>query len=197
MRCSEAGFTLVEVVVGAAIGVFLVWGLVVLADRWAFAISNLNARLNSQAAADRLVERLSVEAASAWTVWAPSAHEIDFFAEDGSHRPFTWSYAYDPTQKTVTRSTGEVLTGLDGFDAAAADVTDLANPSAVAYDPLLAGSHATSVAGNALVSLHLLANGVDRTELLASGTAPTTFTVVVRYTPSPAPVATPTPIPLR
>lgn len=197
MRRGEAGFTLVEVLVGAAIGMFVVWGLVALANRLVFSASSLNARLNAQAAADRLVERLSIEAASAWTVWSPANNEIDFSSEDGSHRPFTWSYVYDAMRKTVTRSTGEVLAGIDGFDASPADVTDLANSAAAAYDPLFAGSRATSTPANKLVSLHLVAAGVDRTELLASGTAPTSFTVVVTYTPSPAPLATATPIPLR
>ncbi|HVA27760.1 MAG TPA: prepilin-type N-terminal cleavage/methylation domain-containing protein [Candidatus Baltobacteraceae bacterium] len=197
MRRAESGYTLVEILVAAAIAAFVVWGLVALADRFVANAATLNARLNAQATADRLVERIASDAVSAWTLSAPTPDEIDFFAEDGSHRPFTWAYRYDAATRRVTRSTGEVFDALDGFSARAVDVSDLWNPGAAAYDPLFARSHASSTTGNALVALHLTGSGVDRTEVLASGSSPTTFTVVVRFTPSPAPIATPTPIPLR
>lgn len=193
----EAGFTLVEVAIGAAIAALVTWGLVTLSARLAAAASSLDARLVTQAAADRLIERLSSDAASAWTVSAPSPDEIDFFAEDGSHRPLTWSYRYDAASRIVTRSSGEAFGPFTSFVASAAEIGDLWNPASTAYDPLFAGSSATSVPGNALVVLHLAGSGVDRTEPFASGSAPTTFTVVVTYTPSPAPAATPTPVPLR
>ncbi len=197
MRRSERGYTLVEVVVGAAIAAFVMWGLLAMAGRLVSAASSLNGRLNAEAGADRLVERLSSEAASAWSVSAPDANDLDFYAEDGSHRPYTWTYHYDAAEKTVTRSTGEVLGSFDSFSASAATVNDLATSGAAAYDPLFAGATATSVPGNALVALHITGSGVDRTELLATGSVPTNFTVVVTYTPSPAPAATATPIPLR
>ena len=208
MNAREAGFTLVESLVGAAIGVILIWGLLTAANRLVFSAASLNARLVAQSGADRLTERLSAEAESAWAVWTPANTEIDFFSEDGSHRQFDWSYTYDPAQKTVTRSTGETYGPFDGFNASAVDVTALANPSASGFDPLFANSAATSVryplpeqpdaiGGNTLVALHLVGSGVDRTDLFASGMAPTAFTVLVVYTPSPTPATTATPIPLR
>lgn len=159
--------------------------------------ASLNTRLNATANADRLVERLATDAASAWTVSASSPNEIDFFSEDGSHRPLRWLYRFDPTQQTVTRSSGEIFSAIGGFTASNADVTDLANPTTDAYDPLLGSSTITSTPGNTLVALHLLGTGVDRTEFFASGAAPTSFTVVVHYTPSPTPLVTATPAPLR
>jgi hypothetical protein len=188
---------LVEILVGAAIAAFALWGLVAFANRMATTAASLHNRLNAVASTDRLVERLATDATSAWTVSASSQNEIDFVSEDGSHRPFAWSYRFDPTQQTVTRSSGEVFGAVSGFSATNASLSDLANPTAVAYDPLLSPSSVTSVPGNALVALHLLGIGVDRTELFASGAAPTSFTVVVQYTPSPTPLVTATPAPLR
>jgi len=188
---------LVEIVVGAAITAFVLWGLVAFANRMVATAASLNGRLNAIASADRLVERLATDAASAWNVSAPSPSEIDFFSEDGSHRPYQWSYRFDSTLQTVTRSSGEVFSAIGGFTASNADVTDLANPTAVAYDPLLRSSTVTSAPGNTFVAVHLLGTGVDRAEFFASGAAPTNFTVVVQYTPSPTPLVTATPAPLR
>jgi hypothetical protein len=188
---------LVEVVVGAAISAFVLWGLVAFANRMVATAASLNGRLVAAASADRLVERLATDAVSAWTVSAPSPNEIDFFSEDGSHRTFAWSYRFDPTQQTVTRSSGEVFSAISGFVASNADASDLTNPSAAAYDPLLRQSNVTSVPGNAFVVLQLVGTGVSRTEYFASGAAPTGFTVVVQYTPSPTPLTTATPAPLR
>ena len=188
-----------EVVVAAAIAAFVLWGLVALANRMVATAASLNARCSTaQAGADRLVERLASDATSAWSVSAPSAREIDFYGEDGSHRPFTWSYRFDATQQTVTRSSGEVFAVVGGFSAGNANVSDLANPAAIAYmtrcspdRPLRARPR------QPFVTLHLLGVGVERTESLASGAVPTSFTVVVRFTPSPTPLATATPTPLR
>jgi hypothetical protein len=56
----------------------------------------------------------------------------------------------------------------------------------------------SAIGGNRLVVVQIVASGVNRSVLLASEDAPTTFTVVVDYTPSPAPVVTPTltPVPM-
>ncbi len=221
MRENQAGFTLVELVIGAAIAAVVIGGLVLFASRLAQTTATLDARVQGQSAAQRLMERLPVEAASAWAVYVPATdvngnanadgHEIDFFTEDGSHRPYSWAYAFDAAQKTVTRyafapgtaaSAGEVIAPIDTFAASTVSVSQLGT-----IDPLFAGATATpvtyafdasssAVGGNALIQLQLGANGVDRRELLASGTAPTTFTVIVNYTPSPTPVITPTPVPL-
>jgi type II secretory pathway pseudopilin PulG len=225
MDMTERGFTLIETTIGAAIAAMVILGLVVLADRYAAAASALNARLTAQASADRLFERLSSEAASAWAVFVPASdvlgnanadgHELDFFSEDGSHRPYAWAYLYDPTSKTLTRyayapgaapGAGEPAGAFDAFSVSSEDVSALSDPSGAAYDPLFAASSAPPVhyafaampsaqAGNGLVRIHVTASGVDRTEVLASGTAPTAFTVMIAYTPSPPPPATPTPSP--
>jgi type II secretory pathway pseudopilin PulG len=221
----ERGFTLIETVVGAAIAAFVVWGLVAATDRYATASALLNARLNAQASADRLLERMSAEAASSWAVFVPQndvlgnanadGHELDFFTEDASHRAYAWAYLYDAGSKNLTRYAyapnaapvaGDLVGTFDAFSAQSIDVWALGDSSSVAYDPLFAHSAASivhytfaampgAVGGNPLVRVHLVGSGVDVTEMLASGTAPTKFTVTIPYTPSPAAQATATPIP--
>jgi Tfp pilus assembly protein PilV len=216
----QAGFTLIETVIGAAIAIAVVWGLLVFADRLVFWAQAANGRVNAVANADRLVERMSSEAASSWAVWVPATdalgasnadgHELDFFTEDGAHRVYTWAYNFNAATATITRyalnpgnppSAGDTLGAIDAFSASALSVSELG-----AYDPLFAAASATDVpftfaampgatGGNRLVAVAITASGVDRSVLLASADAPTAFTVVVNYTPSPAPVATATPAP--
>jgi Tfp pilus assembly protein PilV len=216
----QSGFTLLETLIGAAIGAAIVWGLVVFADRiaaWGYAA---NMRLNAVADTDRLIERMSSEAASSWAVYVPATdalgasnsdgHEVDFFTEDGAHRTYTWAYNFDAATKTVTRYTtdpgnapapGDTLGSIDTFSASGLGVSELGS-----YDPLFAGASATDVpftfaampgaiGGNRLVVVQITASGVNRSALLAGGDAPTAFTVVVTYTPSPVPLATATPVP--
>jgi hypothetical protein len=223
----ERGFTLIETVIGAAIAVVLIWGLVALADRYAAASLALNERLVAQTSTDRLAERLSAEAASAWAVFVPlsdvfgnangDGHEIDLFTEDGSHRPYAWAYRFDAKSKIVTRYAyvpgsapvaGEEIGIYEGFSAAAYDAAAVSDPSSLAYDPVFASSSAPAVqytfaampgayGGNGIVLLHIVGDGVDRSIVLCSGTAPTSFTIAITFTPSPPPLATATPAPVQ
>lgn len=224
----QAGFTLIETLLGAAIAVVMVWALVAMANRLVASAAAANLRLRAGANAARLIERLSSEAASSLAVYVPATdalgqsngdgHEVDFFAQDGAHRTYGWAYTFNRKAQTLTRyaltggSTpvaGDALDGIDAFSATAASVTQLETPSSPAYDPLFAGTNApdvpytfaampNAVGGNRLVVVQLVASGVNRSVLLASDDAPTAFTVVVDYTPSPAPVvtATPSPVPM-
>jgi type II secretory pathway pseudopilin PulG len=221
----QAGFTLIETLVGAAIAVVMIWGLVVLADRMVAWGNAANLRVNAGANAGRLIERLSSEAASAWAVFVPATdvlgqsnadgHEIDFFSEDGAHRVYAWAYTFNAATASLTRYAivpggaplaGDVIAGIDTFSATPASVTSLSASSSAAYDPLFASANATDVpyafsampsaiGGNRMVVVQIVASGVRRNVVLASEDAPTAFTVVVNYTPSPAPVASPTPAP--
>jgi prepilin-type N-terminal cleavage/methylation domain-containing protein len=214
----EAGFTLIETLVAAAIGVMIVWGLLVFANRLIAWANAANQRVNSVADADRLIERMSSEAASSLAVYVPATdalgasnadgHEIDFFTQDGAHRTYGWAYNFNSAAETVTRYTlggsataGDTLAGIGSFSATPLTVGELGS-----YDPIFANANATdvpftfsampgAVGGNRLVAVQITASGVDRSVLLASADAPTAFTVVVTYTPSPAPVVTPTPAP--
>jgi prepilin-type N-terminal cleavage/methylation domain-containing protein len=222
----QAGFTLIETLVSAAIAAIMLWGLVVLADRMVSAAGAANRRVVASANAGRLVERLSSEAASSLAVYvAPTdvlgqsnsdGHELDFYTQDGAHRSYAWAYTFNSATQTLTRYTlsaadaplaGDTLTDIDRFSATAATVTQLGTPASGAFDPLFAGVNATDVpysfatmpnaiGGNRLVVVQLVASGVDRSVVLATQDAPTAFTVVVNYTPSPPPVVTPTPSPI-
>lgn len=225
MRSAQAGFTLIEVVVSAAIGAVMLWCILAFANRTIASAQALDMRLQASAGAAHEIERLSSEAASALAVYVPAGdvlgnsnadgHEVDLYAQDSSHRPYTWAYRYDADARTITRFTtgagsaiaGEVVSQIDAFSATAARASDLSAPGSAAYDPLFAGVSAPDVpyafadnpqaiGGNRLVVLQIVASGVNRRGLLSSADAPTAFTVVVRYTPSPAPIVTATPVPL-
>ena len=101
----QAGFTLIETLVGAAIGVLLVVGRAGLRRPDGRPGRNAaNQRVNAVAGAGRLVERMSSEAASAMAVYVPATdalgqsntdgHEVDFFTEDGAHRTYAWAYTF-------------------------------------------------------------------------------------------------------
>jgi hypothetical protein len=178
---------LAETLAAAAVAAMLLWGLLAMADRLAAWSAAATLRAQAGANAGRLIERLASEAVSAESIAAPNATEIAFTSQDGAHRTYAWSYTFDAAAKTVTRSTGEVYTGIDALTAASAV------PNA---DPLFAGASVANVSATQMVDVQIEASGVSRDVLLASGDAPTSFTVVAQYTPSPTPVVTPTPVPL-
>lgn len=224
MRTGERAFTVVEATIGAAIAFFAIWLLVALASRYAGWAAGLNDTLNAQNAAARICERLSSEAASAWAVFVPPSdvtgadnsdgHELDFFTQDGSHRAYAWAYRFDPVTKMITRYSyapganaqpGETLGPFDGFRATLSAAPAIALPTSAIYDPLFASATVTPVSysfqampaaigGNGLVHVTLLARGVNQDVVLASGTAPTTFTVVLTYTPPPPQASTTPPV---
>ncbi len=216
MNRSQRGFATIELLVSAAIAFFLIWGLIAVANRCAAWAASENATLAGQSAAATLAERLGSEADSSWAVFVPTndvlgasngdGHEVDFFTEDGAHRPFAWAYRYDAASRLVTRysyapgigaQAGESAGPFDSFAAVA-----VAAPSITA-DRLFAGASVPGVqyhfdtmpeaiGGNGLVHVAIRARGIVENEMLASATAPTSFTVVLNYTPAPPP-ATPTP----
>lgn len=213
---SERGFSLVETLVAATIGLFVGYQLLAMTHATAIGASRFGDRLRARASADRLEERLSADAASAWSVFVPAndvrgnanadGHELDFVTEDRSHVPSWWAYAFDAASKRVTRYAyapggrllpGERYDALDGLSARVHPVSDLSKRDGGIYDPLFAGASAPNVdvtfgwsreatGGNHLVSARLTGDGIDRILLLSAATAPSHFTVVVKYTPAPA-----------
>jgi hypothetical protein len=201
--------------IAAAIALAIGWQLLALTHATIFSAAHLDRRLRARSAADRLEERLASDAATAWSIFVPNTdvngtnnadgHELDFVTEDASHRSFWWAYGYDATAKDVTRYayapgsapvSGETYDDIDGLVARAHPITDLAKPASDAYDPLFAGIsvsavdvdfgwNAAAAGGNHLVRVRLTGSGIDRTMSLASATAPSHFTVVVKYTPPP------------
>ena len=217
---SQRAFSLVEVVVASAIactiGALLVW----LTHATVLAAAHLNQRLTARGTVDRLAERLTADASSAWSVFVPprdvlgnanaDGHEVDFVSEDASHRSYWWAYDFDSRASSVTvyayapgtpASAGDVYSAIDELTAEIHPLTDLANPSSDVYDALYANDtlspvdvpfewNANAVGGNRLLRVRVAAAGVDRTLMLATATAPSHFTVIVDYTPAPV---TPTP----
>lgn len=222
-RRMEQAFTLVEILLAASIGSLVLWLLVAFLNRSVTAGTSIATRMRGSTSAAALFERIESDAASSLAVAAPPSdlfgapnadgHEIDLYGRDALRRPYRWAYTFDATAATVTRYAlggaaplaGSVTSGVTSFTAVPARVSDLRNPTSPAYDPLFAPSNASDVAipvdagatgGNGLVLLHLTASGFDAHTILASPDAPTSFTVVVSATPSPAPTITPTPQPL-
>ncbi len=218
---AQRGFSLLELLVAAAIAFVVGWQLLGLAHAVVLGAGRLDDRQRSRSAVDRLEERLASEAVSAWSVFVPptdlggkanaDGHEIDFVTEDGGHRVYWWAYGYDAALKRVTyyafapggpAIAGQTYEDIDSFAARSHPITDLVKPASDAYDPLFAAAALTAVAvpygwnpaaagGNGLVRVRLTGYGTRRDALLASGTAPSRFTIVVDYTPAPSPPATP------
>lgn len=222
MQYRQAGFSLIEVLVAGAIASIVLFALLAATHTAIDGARAMNGRLNANAAALRLEERLSSEAASAWAVDVPAldvlgasntdGHEVEFFAEDASHRRYLWAYRYDASAKQVVRyayapgvaPVAQEITGpIDGFSARAAAASAITSPQSALYDPLFAGTTVADVAypfpglgisgGNGLVRVRIAAGGADDNLTLASATAPTSFTIVIPYTPAPQPSPTATP----
>jgi prepilin-type N-terminal cleavage/methylation domain-containing protein len=218
---AQRAFSLVELLVAAAIASMLGSALVLILHATIFGAAHLDARLTARTSIDRLSDRLTSDAASAWSIFVPSTdvlgaknadgHEIDFASEDASRNDCWWAYTFDAKTALVTKYAyvpggkavaGDTFASLGGFDAELHPITDLTSRSSDIYDPLFAAANATAVdfdfgwstaaatGGNHLVRVELTGSGIDRTLVLASGTAPSHFTIVVTYTPPP-PTATP------
>ena len=211
----QRGFSSIEITVAAAIALLVGWQLLTMSHALVFGAARLDDRLRARSAADRLEERLTADAASAWSVFVPAndvngnrntdGHEIDFVTEDASHRELWWAYAYDTAARRVTRYSyvpggsplgGERFDDLDGLAARTHPLSDVQLRSSAVFDPLFERATlsdidvafawgGTAVGGNHLVAVRIRGQGVERTLLLASGTAPSRFTVVVKYTPPP------------
>ena len=212
----ERGFTLVEVLVACAIAFVLGWLLLRLVHAMLATSSRIGEHLRASSAADRLSERLTAEAGSAWSVFVPDSdvtgaanadgHEVDFVSEDAAHRRYWRAYSYDAVAGRVTAYAyvpggatvaGERFDGIASMRAGVFSVTALANAASPMYDPLFAGARATpvdfdfgwnvkAIGGNGLVRVVLRGAAADRVLALSSATAPSHFTVVVEYTPPPS-----------
>ncbi len=162
---------------------------------------------------EQLLERMRSEAASAWSISVPASdldgqsnadgHEVDFTTQDATRRTYRWAYRYDASARSLTRfavaagaspEPGAVLSGITAFSAKSYPATAIADAASPIYDPLFAGASVVpvsyalndgSVAGNGFVEIAITGAGVSRSELLSTSIAPTQFTVVIEYTPTP------------
>ena len=137
-------------------------------------------------------------------------HEVDFYTRDAQQRPYFWAYDYDSATRTLVRyRTGAIggsplqdvaFTGVTGFYAHTYPLTALQDPSTPVYSPLYNGAalqngivkfYAAAApwiqGGNNITYVHITSATLRRDLQLVTNTAPTGFTVVLNYTPSPSP----------
>ncbi|HET9096507.1 MAG TPA: prepilin-type N-terminal cleavage/methylation domain-containing protein [Candidatus Baltobacteraceae bacterium] len=136
-------------------------------------------------------------------------HEVDFFTRDGKQRPYFWAYGYDKTAQTLTRyrfsapggiaTQDATYTGITKFYARTYPVTALLDASTPIYSALYSGAALQSgivhfypsmpwiAGGNNITYVHVEGASVKQDLQLTTNTAPSGFTVVVYYTPSPSP----------
>ncbi|MDQ2681120.1 MAG: prepilin-type N-terminal cleavage/methylation domain-containing protein, partial [Candidatus Eremiobacteraeota bacterium] len=224
VRKVQAGFSLIEVLIAAAL--FIVVSITMLSALRASAhwMQKLAVRGTQEAAVAHLIERWQAESASAWAIFSPSTdvlgnanadhHELDFFLRDGRNRPVFWAYYYDKSAQTLTRylyapgqpkiQDGASVPNVVQFSAQTFPITAIADAVSPVYLPMFDptgtagevnfGYGADVVGGNRLTSVHIVTASQDRSIVLDSGTAPSGFTIVLNYTP--APTATPPKSPL-
>ena len=138
-------------------------------------------------------------------------HEVDFYTRDGRQRTYFWSYTYDAAAQTLTRyryaSPGAApvkdasFAGITKFWSQTYPVTALQDAKTPVYSALYAGANLRSgivhfypgmpwiAGGNNITYAHIESATLSQDLELATQTAPTGFTVVLWYTPSPGPTA--------
>jgi hypothetical protein len=122
MRASEAGFSLIEVVLAAALFVVVALGAFEIVRQLLQNAQHLGARHRGYAALERLSAQLRAEARTATAIWSssPSAGagrddcvQLDFFTADAGGTKF-WSYRTFPNHGTSDPLSGDTLVRLAG-----------------------------------------------------------------------------------
>lgn len=199
----------------AAFGIFaiaatLLFVAVVNAARWNGALAE---RQSSDNELEGLAARLESEEDSAWAIFTPPSdgHELDFFVRDARSRAHFWAYRYDAVSQTLQRLAyaspggtavrdGPPLTGITAFLAQTYPITALGDSASPVYSNLYANAALTPAAmrfgftghpeiagGNQITYVRVATKYSVRELQLSTQTAPSGFTVVLRYTPAPSP----------
>jgi prepilin-type N-terminal cleavage/methylation domain-containing protein len=212
---AQRGFTLLEVL--AALGAFSVAALFLLAAVASVAHWNaaLAERQSSEAELGGLADRLESEEDSAWAIFTPysDGRELDFFMRDARSRAHFWAYRYDSSAQTLQRvvyaspdaaaiADGPPLTGVVSFFAQTYPVTALQDSASPLFSELYASAALTPATvgfgfadrpgiagGNQITYVRVATRHSVRALALATQTAPSGFTIVLRYTPAPSPAA--------
>ena len=155
---ASRGFTLLEVLIAAAIAIVL--GLFFLRATTS-ALRTLTAtgtRFNEAATLANLSDLWERDEDTAWAIFTPPAdvhgasnadgHEVDFYSRDARQRTSFWAYTYDAAAQTLTHykytapgsspTAIEAFTGVTQFFAHTYPVTALSDPSSKIYSPLFA-----------------------------------------------------------
>lgn len=141
-------------------------------------------------------------------------HELDFFIRDARNRAHFWAYRYDKGNRSLQRllyaksgeapiADGPSLENVDDFFTRTYPVTALQDSASPVYSPLYSGAtlHPAEMrfdpaqpwiaGGNQITYVRVRSAQSARELQLFTQTAPSGFTIVLRYTPSPS--ATPSP----
>jgi type II secretory pathway pseudopilin PulG len=141
-------------------------------------------------------------------------HEVDFFARDSEQQPYFWAYNYNAGAHIVTRYrfsapsgstpvTDVTFSGVTQFSAHTYPVTALQDSTTPIYSTLYRGASLQSgivhfypsmpwiAGGNNITYVSLAAGGYQRSLQLVTQTAPSGFTIVLNYTPTPSPSGSP------
>ena len=136
-------------------------------------------------------------------------HEVDFFFRDAQNRAHFIAYSYDKTEHRVQRLVyakpggipapdGAPVSGIDEFLAQTYPVTALQDPGSLVYSELYRSAelHPAQVrfdrtqpwlvGGNQITFVRLVSAHITREFQLSTQTAPSGFTIVLRYTPAPS-----------
>lgn len=181
-RGNERGLTLLELAIAS--GIFAILALVTgelfgNALNWSAWVT---ARTREQTALDELIARWQAEADTAWAISA-QGNQLQFYRRDALGAPQSSTYV-------------SPIAGVARFSAQTYPITALQDPNSPIYNPLYAGPALVPVAvefapgvlgGNAVTAVTLTSDHYSRTVLLLTRTAPSGFTIVLRYTPAPSP----------
>jgi type II secretory pathway pseudopilin PulG len=135
-------------------------------------------------------------------------HEFDTVTQDDRRRTSYRAYCYDASTKQLAsyaygspgdppEPTGDVFDNISAFDARTYPLSSLRDANSRIYDPLFASATVVdadvhlqnldpdAVAGNRITRVHIASDRLDRVVMLTSGTSPSHFTIVLKYTPAP------------
>ena len=122
MRGSQAGFSLIEILIAAALFAVVAFGAFEVVRQLVAGTRQLTARHLAYASLERLTAQLRAEARSATAIWssAPSAGanhddcvQLDFFTADAAGPKF-WSYRNFPHHTSADAVAGDALVRLAG-----------------------------------------------------------------------------------
>jgi prepilin-type N-terminal cleavage/methylation domain-containing protein len=156
----QRGFSLVEVIVTAAIAVVLGTAMAALAHAFAGWSTTAAQTVRSQAILDRFTERWYAESATAWSIFTPAldvhgssnadGHEFDIATADARRRPSYRAYCFDTAAQSLNEyvygSPGtapvaaESVANVSAFDAHTYPISALRDPSSPLHDALFDGA---------------------------------------------------------
>jgi prepilin-type N-terminal cleavage/methylation domain-containing protein len=205
MREEERGFTLVEMLISAAVMVMVSMSVLMLVKSSSAVLAARVGEQNAGIALSAQVNRMQSDASAADAIWAPNPNEVDFYslnsASDGSNtvasnaprKGLYWSYVYDPSTQTLGRYDYVPMNGMGmrrvTATAGYTPIRGVSNFSVqtVTADKVLAGipAHAYPVnvggsgitGGNALTKVRITTQAGMREVHLLPGNMPSGFTI--------------------